>query len=110
MSCGPPFPDSSVLPSLVLPRSRNCGCRPDSCRSIPVHEQEQVSTTDPDSTYATKGGTPARLSCFREDTHDLIPSLACRVGQTERESLRRLHRDRRGNRTPVPKAYTTWLG
>src|SRR6202047_997610 len=27
----------------------------------PVHEQEQVSTTDPDSTYATKGGTPARL-------------------------------------------------
>jgi hypothetical protein len=27
----------------------------------PVHEQEQVSTTDPDSTYATKGGTPARV-------------------------------------------------
>jgi hypothetical protein len=27
----------------------------------PVHEQEQVSTTDPDSTYATKRGTPARL-------------------------------------------------
>jgi transposase len=27
----------------------------------PVHEQDQVSTTDPDSTYATKGGTPARL-------------------------------------------------
>jgi len=25
----------------------------------PVHQQEQVSTTDPDSTYATKGGTPA---------------------------------------------------
>ncbi len=23
----------------------------------PVHEQDQVSTTDPDSTYATKGGT-----------------------------------------------------
>jgi hypothetical protein len=22
----------------------------------PVHEQDQVSTTDPDSTYATKGG------------------------------------------------------
>src|SRR5439155_10649995 len=31
----PPFPDSSVLPSLVLPRLRNCGYRPDSCRSIP---------------------------------------------------------------------------
>jgi hypothetical protein len=27
----------------------------------PVHQQEQVSTTDPDSTYATKGSTPARL-------------------------------------------------
>jgi hypothetical protein len=27
----------------------------------PVYEQDQVSTTDPDSTYSTKGGTPARL-------------------------------------------------
>src|ERR1017187_10019865 len=27
----------------------------------PVHQQDQVSTTDPDSTYATKGGTAARL-------------------------------------------------
>src|SRR5471030_1463693 len=26
----------------------------------PVHEQNLVSTTDPDATYATKGGTPAR--------------------------------------------------
>src|SRR5262249_51947844 len=25
----------------------------------PVHKQEQGSTTDPDSTYATKGGSPA---------------------------------------------------
>ncbi|HSZ64221.1 MAG TPA: IS1182 family transposase [Terriglobales bacterium] len=30
----------------------------------PVQEQEQVSTTDPDSTYATKGGTPARLGYY----------------------------------------------
>jgi hypothetical protein len=30
----------------------------------PVHEQEQVSTTDPDSTYAMKGGTPARLGYY----------------------------------------------
>jgi len=30
----------------------------------PVHSQEQVSTTDPDSTYATKGGTPARLGYY----------------------------------------------
>ena len=30
----------------------------------PVHEQDQVSTTDPESTYATKGGTPARLGYY----------------------------------------------
>jgi transposase len=30
----------------------------------PVHEQDQVSTTDPDSTYATKGGTSARLGYY----------------------------------------------
>jgi hypothetical protein len=38
----------------------------------PVHQQDQVSTTDPDSTYATKGGTPARLGYYdkyRVDTH-----------------------------------------
>jgi hypothetical protein len=30
----------------------------------PVHQQDQVSTTDPDSTYITKGGTPARLGYY----------------------------------------------
>ncbi len=30
----------------------------------PVREQDQVSTTDPDSTCATKGGTPARLGYY----------------------------------------------
>jgi hypothetical protein len=30
----------------------------------PVHTQDQVSTTDPDSTYATQGGTPARLGYY----------------------------------------------
>jgi hypothetical protein len=30
----------------------------------PVHQQDQVSTTDPDSTYATKGGTPARRGYY----------------------------------------------
>jgi len=30
----------------------------------PVHEQDQVSTTDPGSTYATKGGAPARLGYY----------------------------------------------
>ena len=30
----------------------------------PMHEQDQVSTTDPDSTFATKGGAPARLGYY----------------------------------------------
>ena len=41
----------------------------------PVHKQEQVSTTDPDSTYATKGGTPARLGYYDSylvDNHSCV--------------------------------------
>jgi transposase len=41
----------------------------------PVHEQEQVSTTDPDSTYATKGGAPARLGYYDNylvDNHSCV--------------------------------------
>src|ERR1700751_423440 len=41
----------------------------------PPHEQEQVSTTDPDSTYATKGGTPARLGYYDNylvDNHSCV--------------------------------------
>src|SRR5246500_5063750 len=30
----------------------------------PVHEQDQISTTDPDATYATKGGIPARMGYY----------------------------------------------
>ena len=30
----------------------------------PAHQQDQVSTTDPDAAYATKGGTPARLGYY----------------------------------------------
>ena len=40
-----------------------------------VHEQEQISTTDPDSTYATKGGTPARLGYYDNylvDNHSCV--------------------------------------
>lgn len=29
-----------------------------------MHQQDQVSATDLDSTYATKGGTPARLGYY----------------------------------------------
>jgi Transposase DDE domain len=40
----------------------------------PVHQQDQISTTDPDSTYATKGGTPARLGYY--DNY-LIDNSSC---------------------------------
>jgi hypothetical protein len=40
----------------------------------PTHQQEQVSTTDPDSTYATKGGTPARLGYY--DNY-LVDNASC---------------------------------
>src|SRR6266481_2734904 len=41
----------------------------------PVHQQELVSTTDPDATYATKGGTPARLGYYDNylvDNHSYV--------------------------------------
>jgi hypothetical protein len=54
----------------------------------PVHEQDQVSTTDPDSTYATKGGTPARLGYYNNyliDNHSCVivgvQAMAARMSQ-----------------------------
>jgi transposase len=41
----------------------------------PAHQQKQISTTDPDSTYATKGGTPARLGYYDNylvDNHSCV--------------------------------------
>ena len=40
----------------------------------PVPQQEQVSTTDPDSTYATKGGGPARLGYYN---NYLVDNASC---------------------------------
>ena len=40
----------------------------------PVHQQDEVSTTDPDSTYITKGGTPARLGYY--DNY-LVDNASC---------------------------------
>src|ERR1700761_2505595 len=41
----------------------------------PTHSQDKVSTTDPNSTYATKGGTPARMGYYNNylvDNHSCI--------------------------------------
>jgi hypothetical protein len=40
----------------------------------PTHQQDQVSTTDPDSTYATKGDRPAELGYFN---NYLIDNKSC---------------------------------
>jgi len=42
----------------------------------PTHNQDKVSTTDPDSTYATKGGTPARMGYYN---NYLIDNDSCIV-------------------------------
>jgi transposase len=42
----------------------------------PTHSQDKVSTTDPDSTYATKGGTPARMGYYN---NYLIDNDSCIV-------------------------------
>jgi len=55
----------------------------------PMLQQDQVSTTDPDSTYATKGGTPARLGYYDNylvDNHSCVivgvQATAARMSQT----------------------------
>jgi hypothetical protein len=52
----------------------------------PVHEQDQVSTTDPDSTYATKGGTPARLGYY--DNY-LVDNDSCVIVGVQATATRR---------------------
>jgi hypothetical protein len=51
----------------------------------PVHEQDQVSTTDPDSTYATKGGT---------DSHQLVAEA---LGDSESDLRQNLAEAIRGD-------------
>jgi transposase len=51
----------------------------------PVHQQELVSTTDPDSTYATKGGTPARLGYYN---NYLVDNASCVIVGVEATAAR----------------------
>ncbi|HEX4785387.1 MAG TPA: hypothetical protein VH350_13670, partial [Candidatus Sulfotelmatobacter sp.] len=59
----------------------------------PVHEQDKVSTTDPDSTYATKGGTPARLGYYDNyliDNHScLIVGVQATAARMSQETVER---------------------
>ena len=47
-----------------------------------MHEQDQMSTKDPDSTYATKGGTPARLGYYDNYLVDNDSCVIVRVKAT----------------------------
>jgi hypothetical protein len=54
----------------------------------PVHQQEQVSTTDPDATYATKRGTPARLGYY--DNY-LVDNRSCVIVGVQATAARMSH-------------------
>ena len=76
----------------------------------PVPQQEKVSTTDPDSTYATKGG-PARLGYYDNYLVDnascIIVGGASYAGATQPRERRGARHDRTISRTfwvPAPDA------
>ena len=68
----------------------------------PVHQQEQVSTTDRDSTYATKGGTPARLGYY--DNSCVIVGVQATAARLSQETRRRTKHDHRLRSVPRKKA------
>ena len=51
----------------------------------PAHQQDQVSTTDPDSTYSTKGARPAELGYFN---NYLIDNQSCVIVGVQATSAR----------------------
>ena len=51
----------------------------------PAHQQDQVSTTDPDSTYSTKGDRPAELGYFN---NYLIDNQSCVIVGVQATSAR----------------------
>lgn len=65
----------------------------------PTHNGDKVSSTDPDSTYATKGGTPARMGYY--DNY-LVDNHSCIVVgvQSDRRSPERGVSSRRGHDRP----------
>ena len=84
----------------------------------PVHQQDRVSSTDPDSTYATKGGTPARLGYYDNylvDNHSCVivgvQATAARMSQETVAAQDMLARFAQWQgRTPVSVAADTTYG
>ena len=84
----------------------------------PAHQQDQVSTTDPDSTYATKGGRPAELGYFNNYLVDSrsgvivgVQATAARLSQESAAAREMITRsaERRG-RFPQSVAADTAYG
>src|ERR1700679_2671920 len=84
----------------------------------PVHQQDRVSTTDPDSTYATKGGTPARLGYYNNylvDNHSCIivggQATGARISEESRAAEEMITRFTRWqNKTPQSIAADAGYG
>ena len=84
----------------------------------PVHQQDRVSSTDPDSTYATKGGTPARLGYYDNylvDNHSCVivgvQATAARMSQETVAAQDMIARFAQWQgRTPVSVAADTTYG
>ena len=71
----------------------------------PTHSQEKVSTTDPDSTYATKGGTPARMGYYN---NYLIDNHSCIVVGVQATGAR-LSEESRAAEDMIAR-FTQWQG
>ena len=71
----------------------------------PTHNQDKVSTTDPDSTYATKGGTPARMGYYN---NYLIDNDSCIVVGVQATGAR-LSEESRAAEDMIAR-FTQWQG
>jgi transposase len=71
----------------------------------PTHSQDKVSTTDPDSTYATKGGTPARMGYY--DNY-LVDNHSCIVVGVQATGAR-LSEESRAAEDMIAR-FTQWQG
>ena len=71
----------------------------------PTHNQDKVSTTDPDSTYATKGGTPARMGYYN---NYLIDNHSCIVVGVQATGAR-LSEESRAAREMIAR-FAQWQG
>jgi len=71
----------------------------------PTHSQDQVSTTDPDSTYATKGGTPARMGYYN---NYLVDNDSCIIVGVQATGAR-LSEESRAAEEMITQ-FTQWQG